>query len=176
MVWHSYAFRNVKNDPEGNEPENSRTIILSEREVRAAARILKLLAEPVDPVSVALEGVSRFHGERGKLIRIARAAFADRQRRPGIFGDFMFGEPAWDMLLILYITESSDARTTISNLASHSGAPSSTAQRWIELLIDKGLAIRHAHPTDRRTFFIRLSDKGRAAMDLYFSGTCASDL
>ena len=144
------------------------------REVRAAARLLKLLAEPDDDSAGGLPddpAEGSLIGERQELVRRARESFRDRRRRRGIFGDFMFGEPAWDMLLALYISETSEGRNSVGSLASLSGAPASTAQRWLEVLIDRGLALREAHPTDRRTVFIKLTDDGRAALDLYFSGT-----
>jgi DNA-binding MarR family transcriptional regulator len=164
----------VTNRKDGDGADSLRTITLPMREVRAAVRLLKLIAEPNDlGVSGLLDesATSQVTGERQELVRRARETFRNRRRRRDIFGEFMFGEPAWDMLLVLYISETREGRNTVGNLASHSGAPTSTAQRWIELLIDRGLALREAHPTDRRTVFIKLSDDGRAALDLYFSGT-----
>lgn len=149
------------------------------REVRAAARLLKLIAEPSDLHADSLldaGSTSKIVGERQELVRKARETFANRRKRRDIFGDFMFGEPAWDMLLVLYFSETREGRNTVGNLASYSGAPASTAQRWIELLIDRGFALREAHPTDRRTVFIKLTDDGRAALDLYFSGTLSRNL
>lgn len=172
-----YAFADVTNGNDGDEPSSSRTITLSLREVRTAARLLKLIAASGDEGVGGLldeSGEATIVAERQQLVRRARETFRNRRRRRDIFGDFMFGEPAWDMLLALYIAETREGRTTVGNLSSHSGAPTSTAQRWIDLLVDRGLALREAHPTDRRTIFIKLSDDGRAALDLYFSGTVSS--
>ena len=80
----------------------------------------------------------------------------------------MFGEPAWDMLLALYVTESS-SRQTISQLTGHSGVPATTALRWIEHLVTQGFAHRRPHITDGRTTYIEISEKGRNDLDAYFS-------
>ncbi len=80
----------------------------------------------------------------------------------------MFGEPAWDMLLILYI-EQGGPQLTMGRLARIAGASATTALRWIEYLEGQGLTRRQSHPTDRRTFFVRITDRGLQALDLYFS-------
>ena len=82
----------------------------------------------------------------------------------------MFGEPAWDMLLLLYINESGP-RQSISRLADKSGGSRTTALRWIDYLEGQGLIGRANHPNDRRIAFAELTDKGRAAIELYLSET-----
>jgi DNA-binding MarR family transcriptional regulator len=101
----------------------------------------------------------------------ARRLYQERQRRADHFGAQMFGEPAWEMLLILYLEEGGE-RQSQTRLADLSGAARSTAMRWIDYLVRKGLAHREDHPTDKRRNFIALSDKGRQLLELYLSETC----
>ena len=80
----------------------------------------------------------------------------------------MFGEPAWDILLALYVNEPGQ-RQTISRLAETANASKSTALRWLEHLERHGLVRREDHPHDRRTVFVELTDAGRGKLDFYFA-------
>lgn len=80
----------------------------------------------------------------------------------------MFGEPGWDILLILY-TEEDESRQTISRLATAAGSTMSTGLRWLEHLESQEWIRRRPHPTDGRVDFVDLTDKGRNALDSYFS-------
>lgn len=100
----------------------------------------------------------------------ARQAFAERRRRVPIFGTGMFGEPAWDILLVLYI-ERHAHRHSIGSLAKVAGTAPSTTLRWIEALESRDFVFRTEHPTDKRATFVQLTSKGEAALDSYFSET-----
>ena len=78
----------------------------------------------------------------------------------------MFGEPAWEMLLLLYVT-SGASRQTVSRLAQLSGASKATALRWMDYLSDRGLIARCPHPNDARTAFVNLTDQGREMLEAY---------
>jgi DNA-binding MarR family transcriptional regulator len=114
--------------------------------------------------------VSHHCGNAQLLQRQARNIIANRRRRHDIFGKAMFGEPAWEMLLLLYALESG-ARQTITRMADLAGASKSTALRWIDYLEVQRLIRRDSHPTDRRAAFVELTNKGRHAIELYLSDT-----
>jgi DNA-binding MarR family transcriptional regulator len=82
----------------------------------------------------------------------------------------MFAEPAWEMLLLLYLSEGGQ-RQSQTSLCELSGASRSTGMRWIEYLVREGLVTRKNHPTDKRRNFVGLSDKGRDLLELYLSET-----
>jgi DNA-binding MarR family transcriptional regulator len=82
----------------------------------------------------------------------------------------MFGEPAWEILLLLYALQSGP-RPTVSRLAELSGATKSTALRWLEYLESQRWVQREPHPTDKRAIFVNLTENGRAALEAYLSGT-----
>jgi len=82
----------------------------------------------------------------------------------------MFGEPGWDILLILY-TEENTNRLQVSRLVTASGSPATTGLRWLDYLESQQLVCRQKHPTDRRIELVELTDKGRTALDSYFSET-----
>lgn len=152
-------------DNDLNEP----TVVLSEKDVREAARLLKLL-------STALAGQSNFMVReeegvsRDELILRARIVLNSRQLRTKYFNRAMFGEPAWDVLLALYITEQTKGRQSIGRIADWIQTPLTTVARWIDYLEKERLVSREAHPNDKRVIFICLLDKGRDLMDGYLGG------
>lgn len=159
-----------------------RTITLSGPDLRAATRLLTLLSGREDNRPQETYATGRVHADPGSirdravLIERARRTFVGRQRRSQIFSNAMFGEPAWDMLLALYVAEQSGARHTIVRLLSQSGAPATTALRWLDYLEKERLVTRHANPVDRRTSFVALTEKARTALDVYFSGTIVTEI
>lgn len=157
-------------NPEPNRVEDDpiKTISLHEKDLLEAARVLGQLANAIgrhaDPALVPPIGDDP---SRDDLITRARIVLNSRRVRGRYFSPAIFGEPAWDILLVLYITDVAGDRQTIGKLAEWISAPPSTVVRWAGYLEREKLIERHPHPTDRRTMFIRLSDKGRAGLDSY---------
>jgi DNA-binding MarR family transcriptional regulator len=154
------------------EPGETRSVTLRPRDVSDAVRLLRRLLGDRQKAAVfdelrqqpprLVQDVHRF-----SLINRARQELHDRRRREKIFSLPMFREPAWEMLLLLYLEE---RRFTIASLATASRAKATTALRWIDHLIADELVVRTDHPTDARAVHLAISDKGRQALDLYFSG------
>jgi DNA-binding MarR family transcriptional regulator len=107
--------------------------------------------------------------DRSGLVRRAAALFKARQLRSSIFGQALFGEPAWDMLIALYLADSKGQPVTVSGLAEWARCPSTTGLRWLQVLEAKRLASRRAHPSDRRMHFVELTERGRQALDGFFA-------
>lgn len=95
-------------------------------------------------------------------------AFAELSRREVVFGRKLFADPAWDILLELYLAALSGEPVNISQVCNAAAAPNTTALRWIGQLEKAGLISRERDASDGRRFFIQLSAVGRAAMDQYF--------
>lgn len=73
---------------------------------------------------------------------VARKAYADRRRREHIAGTGgMFGEPAWDILLELFIAAREGRRVTRGNVHAGAEVPQTIAQRWVSILENRGLVI-----------------------------------
>lgn len=157
------------------DADKERTITLSPQDIRAARRLLKLLLQedPSSSVGQQLEESVRPADDtsRAALVARAREEFGNRRRRRAIFEPSMFGEPAWDMLLALYILDVSGQRQATGALMQFSGAPITTARRWLDYLVGNGLVLKSHHPTDQRVMFVSLTDKGRKALDMYYSET-----
>ena len=98
------------------------------------------------------------------LRRLIRA----RRMREEIFGDSMFADPAWDMLLELYASERCQASLTVSALCAGSAVPATTALRWIKALEGHGYIERRNDHLDRRRVHLSLTTKARELMETYF--------
>lgn len=108
----------------------------------------------------------------GEADREARAEFAkrlhdQRRRREQFLPPELFGEPAWDILLILYWARHSQRRLSVTAVCASSGAPSTTALRHIEHLLRTGQIAKQRHPTDRRISWLSLSDETDSKIGQY---------
>lgn len=98
-----------------------------------------------------------------------RAVIKSRRLREATFGEGLFADPAWDMLLHLYATYLERRRVSISSLQIASTSPSTTALRWIARLEERQLIMRCPDQLDARRIFIELSSQGLRLMDQYFA-------
>lgn len=158
-----------KADSPGGDGVRKR-VTLTETDIRDAARLFRLFADQAPQAGGLsdLPSAKSDSTDRGKLVSRARTMLTARRLRERHFNRIMFGEPAWDILLMLYLSEQSSGRLTMSRLAVWVETPLTTVVRWVNFLEEQGLVERRAHPTDRRTLFINLSEQGRAALDSYF--------
>jgi DNA-binding MarR family transcriptional regulator len=88
-----------------------------------------------------------------------------RRIRAGVLAPRLFSEPAWDLLLILFLARLRRQRMTIRQLARGTGVSEPMAARWLDALDHEGL-LRHrpAAQGDARTGFVELSQAGSRAM------------
>lgn len=108
-------------------------------------------------------------------VELARQTYEDRRRRTKIFqSEDLFGEPAWDILLDLFIAAKERRRVSVTSACIGSAVPSTTALRWITILEKNGLLVREADPGDARRVYVKLSAKGYAAMLEYFASASRS--
>lgn len=133
-------------------------------ELRAVATRLLTLAEELDPgakASVQIGGdVTRFYAEM---------IFRNRQRRVEFFPNVPFADPAWDLLLDLYHRTAKGEVVTVTNACIAAGVPTTTALRWIDILIDLDLVIREADVADRRRTLLRLTNPCREKLRVFLS-------
>lgn len=109
-------------------------------------------------------------GDSPQLGEIARRAYRDRRRREEIFdAGNLFGEPAWDMLLDLFIAAKEERPISVMSACIGSAVPPTTALRWLTALEQQGLVSRENDPTDARRTFVRLNPDAYAKMVRYFA-------
>jgi DNA-binding MarR family transcriptional regulator len=122
------------------------------------------------PVSVDKAEPTPANRESERLTTVL-AWIKGRTNRNQVFGDDLFAEPAWDMLLDLYANYRLNRAVTIGDLCVASRAPMSTALRWLGLLERKNLVRRTADPLDRRRAFVALTEEGRLKMERTLDST-----
>lgn len=89
-------------------------------------------------------------------------------RREAFEQDFIVSDPSWDMLLDLCISEIEGRKISVTSVCVASGAPTSTAIRWIGLLEHEGMIERRPDPDDKRRIFVRISRPAFDKMFCYF--------
>lgn len=112
---------------------------------------------------------------KAELARRAQLLLLWRRRRMGMFDAAMFDEPAWDGLLVLYMSEQAQLTLSAATLAEQIGVRLHIMIRWIDYLDEQGLVVRGADQAHRRPGLVRLSDKGRSDLEDYLSATLATD-
>lgn len=103
--------------------------------------------------------------ERPTLLIIALGWVAGRRARDQVFEGSLFLNPAWDILLDIYINHAQGRKECVSNVCVASSAPATTVSRWIGLLERKGLIERASDPQDKRRTLLSLSAEGLRRME-----------
>ncbi|MEP0191071.1 MAG: MarR family transcriptional regulator [Erythrobacter sp.] len=112
---------------------------------------------------------------RDQFLALAKRIYAIRRRRSSIFGNpDLFGEPAWDILLDLYIAHVEQKPVSVSSACIGSASPSTTALRWLGVLAEDDLIIREQDRDDQRRVLVRLTERGVEAMETYFAKAAGS--
>ena len=147
-------------------------------ELLAMARELEIgqsIASDVDSTTERENGKTSASQDHPIWVELARQTYDDRRRRTKIFdSEELFGEPAWDILLDLFIAAKERRRVSVTSACIGSAVPSTTALRWITILEKQGLLMREADPGDARRVYVKLSARGYAAMLEYFSSASRS--
>ncbi|MDP9056066.1 MAG: hypothetical protein M3N34_01850 [Pseudomonadota bacterium] len=98
---------------------------------------------------------------------LALDIYEDRRRRVKLFGADLFGEPAWDILLDLFIATATGKQISVSSACIGSAVPSTTGLRWLAVLETRGLIVRENDDRDARRSHVRLSKLGHDQMEQY---------
>jgi hypothetical protein len=109
--------------------------------------------------------------------RLATAkAWGRSQRiREDMLGKDHFADPAWDMLLDLYIAQYEKRTVSISSACIASHVPSTTALRWITALEGDGWLVRADDPKDGRRVYLTLPARMISLMDQIMDRVVESD-
>jgi hypothetical protein len=98
------------------------------------------------------------------LAAFARHLYNERRARDEVLGTDLFADPMWDLMLDLYASAGEGEKVSVSNACAASGAPASSAIRYIKAMTKRGLLVRDDCPTDARRVYVRLSAHGRQVM------------
>lgn len=100
----------------------------------------------------------------GSLPDRARKIYKLRRKREKSFGDKLFADPAWDILLDLFIAKSEGRLTRVSSVCIASAAPLTTGLRHLSHLVDRGLVVRALSQDDSRVVHVELSKEAEELM------------
>lgn len=160
--------------PTASNDDLDKIVRLTDKDIRDAARLFRLLADAGSQLQSVAAPSNREdstkhvnQSETEDLLARAKLILSSRRLRARYFNPAVFGEPAWEILLVLYITDSSGGRQTLGKLADWIETPPTSVLRWVGYLEKEKFLERQPHPNDRRITFLRLLPKGREAMDAY---------
>jgi DNA-binding MarR family transcriptional regulator len=105
--------------------------------------------------------------QREALQGDAAAVQLARSLRRQVIGEGIFNEPAWEILLALYVADNR-RRLNTTRVTELSGVAMTTALRWLEFLDRAELILQRESVQDQRVNIVELSSKGRRLMDEYF--------
>jgi hypothetical protein len=74
----------------------------------------------------------------------------------------LFADPAWFILLDLFVRQNSGLQTSVSSACHASFSPVTTALRHITMLTERNIIQRHYDPVDQRRVFLTLTDETSA--------------
>lgn len=134
-----------------------------------AQRLLALSDEETSDLDFDLERASMRNakpwiGERGAdtkgLLAMAERDLGRRKARAELMPDGLAGEGVWTMLLDLYVRDRQSKQTSITSACLGAHAPTTTALRYLTLLVDERLIARRGDAGDQRRTFVHLTPKG----------------
>ena len=106
----------------------------------------------------------------GRILRNAKATLRRRILRRQLLGSSeLFGEPAWDMMLDLFVHEGEGRRMSMSSLCVSAAIPESSAMRLAQRLCDAGLLLRLSDPADGRRSFMKIAPNTAHRLRAYFA-------
>ena len=101
-------------------------------------------------------------------VETARRAFEERRARANFVGiEDMYGEPAWDILLDLFIRQADEEKVTVEIASVHADMPATTTIRWLNVLELNGLIMSQVDPADAKRQLIHLTPEGYEGMVRY---------
>ncbi len=115
---------------------------------------LRRIRDELDVVETMVRAESEARLAPADIGRVIRSA---REGIGRFFDQSLFADPAFDMLLFVFLEEEEGRQVETSACYRASGVPRTTAVRWINMLIGMGLFHSAPHPTDRRLALLSMS-------------------
>jgi DNA-binding MarR family transcriptional regulator len=139
---------------------------LSRDVLRALSLALEEIAEDDEesaakaPKTVGSVDALEVERNADRLAELAAREYRARRSRERYFDRALFGEPAWDILIDLFIQQSSGKTVSVTSAAIASQVPVTTALRHLAALQRAGLVERMRSAVDARVKLLRLTKEG----------------
>ncbi len=158
------AFR-LDSDLGTREPSDAAGLIT--RALRDAQRLITSVEALHCLAGTSAEQRDQKRTQLDHLAAVIRA----RRARARLFGEELFADPAWDMLLDLFDHHLRGQKVTVSSLCIAAAVPQTTALRRLDEMIKAKLVMKERDPADGRRIFVRLSsgaaEKMQVLLDQY---------
>lgn len=133
-----------------------------------------LSAAEVKDVRKLLEREKQRHTEVGDVmdrsdgqtdyVELVERIYRARRDRERVFDDGIFADPAWDLLLDLFVRSERHEQVSISSACHAASVPEATALRYLKALTEKSYIERISHPNDKRSTTLKMTPLGRNLM------------
>lgn len=110
----------------------------------------------------------------GELVALGKSLIKERSDRAKFLTGLDFGEPAWDIVLDLYVNHLCKRQVSISSASIAANVPATTALRHLSTLTSQGFLIRVCDTNDARRVFLILSEEIRRTMREYLCSVLAA--
>ena len=127
-------------------------------------------APALTPVESPDHRLEAYGGEA--VVDLARRMYELRRRRDAAFVDGLFSEPAWDILLHLFIAGAEGRVVSAISACDGAAAPQTTALRKLKQLQEARLIVREGDPENARRSYVRLTYLGCRKMRGLLKGGC----
>lgn len=98
------------------------------------------------------------------LLEKTNEIYKSRRRRNRVLPQHLFGEPAWDILLDLFVAHLQARLVPTTSACIAADVPMTTALRWIAVLENEQLVRRSKHKSDSRVMNLQITEDGYAKM------------
>jgi DNA-binding MarR family transcriptional regulator len=137
--------------------------------------ILDQLREAIDSAREALDrvaGLARVtEGAEGiSLGSLARRLLDERRRRDACFPAGMFGEPAWDLLLTLFVAHEAGQQTFVTAALESASIAAGTGHRLLARLESQGLIVRRPAPGSGKKKLVELTPSAVEQLTDFLAG------
>ncbi|RJF93211.1 hypothetical protein [Sphingomonas cavernae] len=99
-----------------------------------------------------------------QLLRVAKTAIRMREIQRKYLPASYFDEPALNILLDLYVADAEGRTVYVNDACIASNTPTSTALRWIAILVRDGFAVRTRDAIDARRTILAVTPEGHSAL------------
>jgi hypothetical protein len=113
------------------------------------------------------------HTAEDGMVGPARLEYRARRERERVFGAGILADPAWDILLDLFIARNEEREVTVFSVSRATAVAESVVLRCIAHLVDAKLVARGPHAPDPGSIRLLLTERAIALMCDYFSRTTA---
>ncbi len=104
-------------------------------------------------------------GVEHTTVQAAALELKQRRERARHLPEAYFGEPAWDILLDLFVADAGGRDIPVGSACVAGGVPPTTGLRWVNALVSDGLVERFEDLEDRRRILVRITQRGKSIVD-----------